>query len=68
MHPGVARRSSWLDLGIPGQHSQEATWLRARVQRGGLYLYNTLTCVGCKRDAQYYVVWAVGLNPSLTLS
>ena len=124
-HPGVARKSSWLDLGIlanmatssqeqprkfqeqpkstqewPGEPpgwiwasctlagppgdgqpgvAQEApgaaprvprscqdellagfehpwpTWLRVvsqkRVSRGGLYLYNTLTCVGRKGDA-----------------
>ena len=141
-HPGVARRRSWLDLGIlyPGRltggshepgswgggraarsspgSSSSSTWLDLgilanmaegsqeqsrklqeqpqstqewpggapgmiwgllanmsnmcpRLGQGfreeGTYI-NTLTCVRGKGDALYYVVWAVGLNPSLTLS
>ena len=103
-HPGVARKSSWLTLGIlanMAKGSQEQSrklqeqpqstqewpggapgriWgllanmsnMWPRLGQGfreeGTYHYNTLTCVGGKGDALYYVVWAVGLNPSLTLS
>ena len=102
-HPGVARKSSWLTLGIlanMAKGSQEHArklqeqpkstqewpggapgWIWAplanmankgpRMTKGfreeGSPI-NTLTCVGDKGDALYYVVWAVGLNPSLTLS
>ena len=66
-HPGVARMSSWLHLGLLANMANKGS-CRIKGSERRVLLYNTLTCVGGKGDALYYVVWAVGLNPSLTLS
>ena len=62
--PGGAPGLIWASLANMAKSAPaqgKGSWRR-------VLLYNTLTCVGGKGDALYYVVWAVGLNPSLTLS